>query len=95
MIRVEGQRWHNPTHGGIETMCLRHRTKPSGAEGQEVCGKEPRDERGEAVHLCRVDWYRSGGAIHSAPDWIQELQVRKEVRRAIALGLGTEVQGGV
>jgi hypothetical protein len=35
------------------------------------------------------------GAIHSAPDWIQELQVRSEVRRAIAAGLGNEVQGGV
>ena len=82
-------------HGIIQTMRLCHRTEPSGAEGQEVCCKEPRDERREAVHLCGVDWYRPGGAIHSAPDWIQELQVREEVRRAIALGLGTEVQGGV
>ena len=82
-------------HGIIQTMCLCHRTEPSGAKGQEVCCKESRDTRGEAVHLCGVDWYRPGGAIHSAPDWIQELQVREEVRRAIALGLGTEVQGGV
>ena len=82
-------------YGSIETVRLCNRAEPSGAEGQEVCCKEPRAERGEAVHLCGVDWYRPGGAIHSAPDWIQELQVREEFRRAIALGLGTEVQGGV
>ncbi len=52
-----GAPWHNAVHGIIQTMCLCHRTKPSGAEGQEVCCKEPRDERGEAVHLCGVDWY--------------------------------------
>lgn len=87
--------WHNPAHGSSETVRLCNRAEPGGAKGQEVCCKEPRDERGEAVHLCGVDWYRPGGAIYSAPDWIQELQVREEVRRAIAAGLGTEVQGGV